>query len=150
MKGRPIVEGVELGRREVVVGAAAVVAAAALASPARTARGAEAAAAASLSERAGNCVQVGEECLSHCLGMFSSGDTSLAACARSVHEMIPICTALARLASLESKHLKALSGPCATVCESCERECRKHEKDHEVCRACADACKDLQAALAKV
>jgi Cys-rich four helix bundle protein (predicted Tat secretion target) len=81
--------------------------------------------------------------------MFAAGDTSLAGCARSVHEMSAVCAALERLAWMESSHLTSLSPVCAEVCEACEKECRKHAKEHAVCASCADACKDLAAALRK-
>ena len=116
--------GVDLGRRVFVVGAAVAAAAATLAPIAAAAEAPEAGSTEQLAVLASACVQRGEECASHCLAMFSAGDTTLASCARSVHEMIP-------------------------VCEACEKECRKHAKDHVVCAKCGDACKDLAAALRK-
>ena len=142
--------GMPLGRREFVVGAAA--AATTLAALTRTAGAAETPKAGSteqLAALAATCVQRGEECLSHCFSMFSAGDTTLASCARSVHEMLPVCEALGRLALMESTHLGSLSPVCAEICEACEKECRKHAKDHAVCASAADACKDLAAALRK-
>jgi Cys-rich four helix bundle protein (predicted Tat secretion target) len=133
-----------MGRRELVLGTAAAAAAAVLATGARPAA---AAARPALTALAGTCVEVGEECLSHCLQSFSGGDTALAGCARTVHEMIPVCTALGRLAATESKHLPALAKVCASVCEDCEKECRKHEKEHDVCKRCAEACSALLAGL---
>lgn len=139
-----------LGRREFVVGAAAAAAAVAAFTPvASAAEAPKAGSSEQLAALAATCVQRAEECTSHCLSMFAAGDTSLAACARSVHEMTAVCSALQRLALLDSTHLKSFSPVCAEVCESCEKECRKHAKDHEVCAKCADACKDLAAALRK-
>ena len=48
-----------------------------------------------------------------------------------------MCAALARLASANSAHLVALAKVCGEVCLDCEKECRKHEKEHELCKACA-------------
>jgi Cys-rich four helix bundle protein (predicted Tat secretion target) len=101
-----------------------------------------------LAELSNTCVDVGETCLSHCLQMMSSGDTTLAACARSVYEMTAVCGALGRLARTESKQLPALAAVCKDVCDACEAECRKHAKDHAVCASCADACKALSAGIA--
>ena len=54
---------------------------------------------ASLSEAARHCVSSGDACMSHCLQLFAQGDTTTAACAKSVYQMSAICEALARLAS---------------------------------------------------
>jgi Cys-rich four helix bundle protein (predicted Tat secretion target) len=86
------------------------------------------------------CVDAGEACLAHCLVMFGAGDTSLAACAKRVAEMMPACQAVARLATLGSGRLGQFLGPCTAVCTDCEEECRKHADKHAVCKACADAC----------
>ncbi len=95
---------------------------------------------AKLSEAARNCVSAGDLCLSHCLSLFTMGDTSLAACAKSVYQMSALCEAMARLASADSEHLPGLAKIVHATCLECERECRRHENEHEVCRACAEAC----------
>jgi len=86
------------------------------------------------------CVAVGEECLAHCLAMFASGDTSLAACAKRVSEMMPVCRAVSALATMGAERLGQFLGPCIDVCTDCEQECRKHADKHAICKACADAC----------
>jgi Cys-rich four helix bundle protein (predicted Tat secretion target) len=140
----------ELGRRELLVGAAVAAAAVAtLPGMAGAAETPKASSADALATLAAICVQRGEECTSHCLSMFAAGDTSLAGCARSVHEMSAVCGALERLAWMDSTHLRSLSPVCAEVCDACEKECRKHAKEHAICASCADACKDLAAALRK-
>jgi len=96
------------------------------------------------------CVAAGETCLAHCLAMFAGGDTSLAACAKSVAEMMPACRGAAALATLGSAHLVAFLGPCITICSDCEQECRKHADKHAVCKACADACARFVAEAKKV
>jgi Cys-rich four helix bundle protein (predicted Tat secretion target) len=89
---------------------------------------------------ANGCVAEGETCLAHCLAMFAAGDTSLAACAKSVSEMIPVCEAVASLATLGAQRLGQFLGPCIDVCTDCEQECRKHAEKHAICKQCADAC----------
>ena len=89
---------------------------------------------------AAHCVEMGEKCMDHCLDLFAAGDTSVAACARNVQQMLPMCKTLATFASLKSPHLKALAELCIKVCSDCEKECRKHEKHHAACKACADSC----------
>jgi len=78
--------------------------------------------------------------MSHCLAIFAKGDTSLAQCAKSVYQMGAMCEAVARLASANSEHLPALARVAHATCLDCEKECRKHEKEHEICKACADSC----------
>ncbi|MGO9484805.1 MAG: four-helix bundle copper-binding protein [Rhodomicrobium sp.] len=95
---------------------------------------------AKLSEAARNCVAAGDLCISHCLVLFTMNDTSVAACAKSVYQMSAMCQALARLASASSEHLPALAKVAHETCLDCEKECRKHEKEHAICKACADSC----------
>lgn len=103
-----------------------------------------------LAKAAGECEASGRVCIAHCLESFKQGDTTLAACAASVEAMRPACDALAQLAVLDSKHLKALAPVCRDICLDCEKECRKHEKKHAVCKDCADACAKLVRALKTV
>ena len=99
---------------------------------------------------ANTCVAAGDACLAHCLAMFAAGDTSLAACARSVAEMMPACRAVASLATLNAKRLAQFTAPCADICADCESECRKHADTHAICKACADACARFVAEAKKV
>jgi Cys-rich four helix bundle protein (predicted Tat secretion target) len=93
-------------------------------------------------EHATDCVMKGEICAAHCLELFKAGDTSVAECADTVHEMLASCTAMRQLAAYDSKHLKAFVRVCIGVCEDCEKACREHEKEHAECKACADSCAD--------
>ena len=93
-----------------------------------------------LSEAARHCVSSGDACMSHCLAIFAKGDTSLAACAKSVYQMSAVCEAIARLASANSDHLSGLAKVAYATCLDCEKECHKHENEHAVCKACAESC----------
>ncbi|MBF0399800.1 MAG: four-helix bundle copper-binding protein [Magnetococcales bacterium] len=88
------------------------------------------------------CIDTGQACLSHCLTQFKAGDVSLAACASSVVEMLPLISTLSQWAALDSKQLPKLAAICIDVCQACETECRKHAEKHASCRACAEACVD--------
>lgn len=96
---------------------------------------------AKLIETASDCVKTGQACIAHCLQSFAAGDTSLAACAKSVDQMLSVCATLQKLASLGSPNLPAMAKVALAVCEDCEKECRKHADHHATCKACADACK---------
>lgn len=89
-----------------------------------------------------DCLKKGEACSQHCIDLFKAGDTSVANCADSVQEMLAACTALSKLATYNSKHLKVFVTACVGVCEDCEKECRKHADKHTACKACADSCID--------
>ncbi len=93
-------------------------------------------------EHAADCVTKGEICVAHCLELFKTGDTSVAECADTVHEMLASCTAMGKLAAYDSRHLKDFVRVCIGVCEDCEKACREHENKHAECKACADSCTD--------
>lgn len=86
------------------------------------------------------CVQKGQACLNHCFELLGQGDKEMAACAKSVNQMLAVCTALQQLASAQSPHLSKMARVAADVCKDCEEECRKHAKKHTECRDCAEAC----------
>lgn len=87
-----------------------------------------------------DCVAKGEACVPHCIELTAKGDTSLVECLKSVLAMMPMCTAVARLAALDAPRLKELAKLCDDVCADCEKVCRKHAEHHAVCKACAEAC----------
>ena len=93
-----------------------------------------------LMDAASHCVSTGELCLDHCHEVLATGDKSLGECAKSVNELIAVCTALRSLSAQESKFLPKYAKLTMEVCKSCEAECRKVEKNHPVCKDCADSC----------
>lgn len=93
-----------------------------------------------LVDSASDCVKTGEACINHCLDLLAQGDKEMAACAKSVNEMLGVCAALQRLATVDSKFLPKFAKVAGEMCEACENECRKHEKKHAECKACADSC----------
>ncbi|MEA1890944.1 MAG: Csp1 family four helix bundle copper storage protein [Pseudomonadota bacterium] len=92
------------------------------------------------------CLDKGQRCIAHCLVSFTEGDTELAYCAMKVHEMQEICNAFSYLLASNSSYVKEYSSICEKVCKDCAKECRKHEK-HIECKACAEACDDIVAAI---
>jgi Cys-rich four helix bundle protein (predicted Tat secretion target) len=93
-----------------------------------------------LEESTSRCVSTGEDCLRHCLAMMSMKDTSMAACANSIVELVAACRALQTLAAVNSTFTPAFAKDVAAVCSNCEKECRKFYEKYSVCKACADAC----------
>jgi Cys-rich four helix bundle protein (predicted Tat secretion target) len=86
------------------------------------------------------CMRTGDDCIHHCLMEFKAGDTTMADCARVVLETGAFCSAHAKMATLDSAHMKEMCELSIKMCSDCEKECRKHEKKHATCKACADAC----------
>lgn len=136
-----------MDRREILLGAAALVAA----GMGRAVRAEDehaehmhhhggAPANAALLAAVADCVRAGQVCIDHCLQLFAQGDNSTAPCARSVSQVVPACQALEQLAALNSKYLPRYARVVLDMCKDCEDECRKHEKEHSACKACADAC----------
>ena len=93
-----------------------------------------------LIDAASDCIQRGQICLSHCLDLLSQGDKEMGDCARSVNQMLAVCTAVQQLASQNSKYLPALAKIAGEACRDCEEVCKKHADIHEECKACRDAC----------
>ena len=127
-----------MNRREVMAAGAALAAVSGSAF-AQTSH-ADHAAIGSLFDAANNCVKTGLVCVDHCLQQFAAGDATLAACARAVDEMLSLCGALAKLASLSSSYLPAMAKVALIGCQDCETECRKHAEKQPPCKACAEAC----------
>lgn len=92
------------------------------------------------------CLDKGQRCIAHCLASFTEGDTELADCAMKAQEMEKICGAFSYLLAANSSYVKEYSDICEKVCKDCAKECRKHEK-HIECKACAEACDDIVAAI---
>lgn len=96
------------------------------------------------------CLAAAYACREVCVATLAKGDTMMAACMRTVSDMIPLCDAVAQLAASKSKHLKKTVAACIDACVDCEAECKKHEKMHAECKACLEACTACIAACKKV
>ncbi|MBF0369137.1 MAG: four-helix bundle copper-binding protein [Magnetococcales bacterium] len=97
-----------------------------------------------------DCVKTGSICLDHCITLLGSGDVAMKECMDSVSEMLPACSALARLAALDSAHLKQFAQVCITICIACEKACAQHKDKHAQCRACMESCQKCIAACKKL
>ncbi len=87
-----------------------------------------------------DCIQKGEVCLNHCIDLLGQGEKEMAACARTVNEMLAVCGALQKLANQNSKQLAKMAAIAMDVCKQCEDECKKHADKHESCKACGESC----------
>lgn len=98
-----------------------------------------------LTGHAAECLRAGELCLQHCIALLATGDTSMAGCAKAVHDMLAASEALLKLASSELKPLAVALAKAAS--ERCAKECEAHAAKHDACKACGHCCKQLLAAL---
>lgn len=96
------------------------------------------------------CLGDGHACLEHCLELLAGGDTSVAACAKIVKQMLAICAAVGPVATTGSKHAKALAELCHDVCVDCKAECDKHSAKHALCKKCGESCEKMIAVTKKV
>jgi Cys-rich four helix bundle protein (predicted Tat secretion target) len=93
-----------------------------------------------LVDASAECLKKGEICEQHCFALLGAGDTTMAACAMSVRDMLASARGMFTLASAGSKHTRVFGKACAELCKDCEAECRKHQDKHQPCRDCAEAC----------
>lgn len=96
-----------------------------------------------------DCVATGNDCLRHCFTMFSMKDTSMAACANAVFQLVAACDALASLTAVNSPHAHSLAKTVEKVCDDCKKECDKFPRIAE-CKACGDACQKCSEECRKV
>lgn len=87
-----------------------------------------------------DCIQKGQACLSHCHDLLGEGDKTMVGCAKSVSQMLTLCSALQQLANQQSQHTGKLASLAMEACQQCEDECKKHADKHEVCKACGESC----------
>ena len=55
-----------------------------------------------LADKASDCVSKGELCLTHCYELLAQGDKSMASCAKSLREMLALCTGTSHVRKMSS------------------------------------------------
>lgn len=105
---------------------------------------------AELAHAATHCVMIGEACIDHCLQLLGEGDKKMAACAKTVEQMMAACNSLRQLATWNSPYVPRLAKVVKDMCKECEDECRKHENIHQACRDCAESCAACGKECAKI
>ena len=95
------------------------------------------------------CLQCSAVC-DHCaVSCTNEPDVKMMAkCIRLDMECAVLCSAAARLMSLDSEQAPAICKICSAVCEACGKECGKHDNAHcrkcsEICRVCAAECRKM-------
>jgi Cys-rich four helix bundle protein (predicted Tat secretion target) len=101
---------------------------------------------AALTTAANSCAAAAEACLRHCIAMLSSGNASMAGCAKAVADLGPAARALAEIAPGGSAHVAALASVVGQIAKDCKAECDKHLA-MAPCKACSDSCGALIATI---
>lgn len=102
------------------------------------------------------CAQACTACADACLGEDSVAN--LTTCIRSNLDCADVCSTtanvLTRHTGYDATVTRTQLEACVAACKSCGDECARHAETHEHCRICADlcraceqACRDLQANL---
>jgi hypothetical protein len=83
------------------------------------------------------CVQICQECINLCLQESNPRDRMY--CIKTLQDCAEICSTAVCFMSRGSGHIKDVWNVCASICESCAKECSLFSDDH--CQACADTCR---------
>jgi Domain of Unknown Function (DUF326) len=82
------------------------------------------------------CMEACNHCYDSCLG--EEDVKMMVDCIRLDRECSDMCGFLEQALVRGTPFASQLAAVCATICEACGNECKKHEHDH--CQKCADAC----------
>ncbi|WP_409291675.1 four-helix bundle copper-binding protein [Peribacillus sp. SCS-37] len=82
------------------------------------------------------CMEACNHCFDSCLQEENVGH--MAECIRLDRECADICGYFEQALGRATPFVSELAGICATICEACGNECKRHDHDH--CQRCADAC----------
>jgi Cys-rich four helix bundle protein (predicted Tat secretion target) len=95
------------------------------------------------------CVRASQACMSHCQQLLAQGDKSLGACLKTALDTEVVCSAVLKLANLNSQFTPTLAKQSVAVMQACVEACKEHVAHHAECKACHDAClKAIEAAKA--
>lgn len=136
-------------RREVLAGAGALMAGAVVRSVAQAAEHKHHAPSATtvVLDNTIACGASGELCIDHCFELLKKGETSIAGCAESVHEMLAVNSAITTLAAMGSPRLGEVARAALPVYAHCREQCELHAAKHEICKQCAGSCVNVAKAV---
>jgi Cys-rich four helix bundle protein (predicted Tat secretion target) len=86
------------------------------------------------------CVRASQACMSHCQQLLAQGDKSLGACLKTALDTEVVCSAVLKLANLNSQFTAAMAKQSISVMQACVEACKEHVGHHAECKACHDAC----------
>jgi Cys-rich four helix bundle protein (predicted Tat secretion target) len=93
------------------------------------------------------CIAAAQVCTSHCQQLLAQGDRSLGDCLRTVLDSEVVCSAVLKLAGLNSSFTGSLARQSIAVMQACADACKAHVDHHVACKNCHDSClKAIEAA----
>lgn len=106
-------------------------------------------------EVASRCSLKGEKCIQHCEDRLANGETEFSACNVSARQMVVVCDAVEKLASMKSVRIKDVIDACIAACQACKDACDEHKAHfahgmHVECKECAEQCEKTVAAANKL
>lgn len=106
-------------------------------------------------EVAARCSFKGEVCVQHCDERLATGATEFSLCSVSARQMIVLCDAVEKLASMKSVRIKDMLDACVNACQACKDACDEHKAHwahgmHLECKECAEQCEKTVAAANKL
>jgi Cys-rich four helix bundle protein (predicted Tat secretion target) len=106
-------------------------------------------------EVASTCTLKGDLCIQMCEEQLTEGNAEFANCLVSASQMVVICGAVTKLATLKSVRLNETLEACLAACKSCKEACEEHKAHwkhgmHLECKACAESCDKMITAVNKL
>ena len=91
------------------------------------------------------CLAKATACDAHCLTQLASGDKTFARCASAVRDMLAIGGATESVVARASAQARKLVELCAAACKECSAACLEHKAHwshgmHVECKECMEAC----------
>ena len=92
------------------------------------------------------CAQACDECMMLCLN--EPDVQARKKCIAGLVECASICKLASCYMSMDAKYAKELCKLCATICDTCAKECGMFKDDHcqkcsDICKACANECQQM-------
>jgi Cys-rich four helix bundle protein (predicted Tat secretion target) len=109
----------------------------------------------SFAELLSRCSLKGQICLHHCEDRLAKGEKEFGPCNTSVQQMVIICDATGKLASMNSVRVKEMLEACINSCQACKDACDEHKAHwahgmHLDCKDCSEICDKTVAAATKL
>ena len=104
---------------------------------------------------ASTCSLRGELCTQHCQLRLAEADTKFTNCLIASSQMLILCGAVGKLAAHKSVRLIETLDSCAAACKACKTAGEEHKAHwahglHMECKACAEQCDAMIAAITKL
>jgi Cys-rich four helix bundle protein (predicted Tat secretion target) len=109
----------------------------------------------SFAEVSSTCTLKGDLCVQMCEEQLAQGNAEFVNCLISVSQMVVICGAVTKLATMKSVRLSETLDACLAACKACKESCEEHKAHwkhgmHLECKVCAENCDKMITAVNKL